>query len=208
MDETIHPDGFIKLLDGRVIAGHPKACAEPATDNSLSVDSSGEHLVIGKTAKAQIVKCEPDRELRFRQQQFSRNIPLFLSNAERILGDSRMFLAPVDVGNGLSITGKSGFQGATLGVYVEWWRHCHDAAFDTEDNPVWFISGSPLSGCHACASADSEGNSSECNLRGRFCDTWRSFMDVNRRYDDIKPRYEAFGLNEVIEMLQRPKADL
>ena len=139
-----------------------------------------------------------------------RRLTLFLQNAHRLIGesdrimaDSRMFLAPVPIRNGLAYTGTSGLRNPTLGVYIEWWRN-YECAW-TKDKygarqPIYYIAGSPLSGCNACAYVDTEGNGHTVSVYP-FNNVWHSFMSVNAHYAEAKQLYEAYSLEEVIERL-------
>ena len=121
--------------------------------------------------------------------------------AEIIFNDSRMFLAPVKIQNGIAYTGTSGFQQPTLGIYLEWWLNFKEAAIDGNGNPIWYISGSPLSGRNCCKAATIEGESVKINQRTKFLDIWTSFCKVNNRYNEVKLNYEAYTLEEVLIML-------
>jgi len=82
---------------------------------------------------------------------FAKHAFFFLEKADEIFSDSRMFLAPVPVTNGLAYTGT--FEQATLGIYIEWWLNCkEDVRHDSDGNDAltFKISGSPLSGANAC----------------------------------------------------------
>ena len=62
------------------------------------------------------------------------------------MSDSRMFLCPVPIQNGMAYTGTSGFQRPTLGVYLEWWLNCESAMVCEEhgtEKLVYQIAGSP-----------------------------------------------------------------
>lgn len=133
---------------------------------------------------------------------FYEHAHLFLANADKILSDSRMFLAPVNVVNGMAYTGTSGFQSPTLGVYVEWWLHYKEASIDKDGCLIWYIAGSPLSGRNACKSVDNKGNIQQAQLNGSFSSVWRSFIEVNNRYNESKSRYMAYDLNTIVEMLE------
>lgn len=189
----------LELLDGTVLPCYPTDRPGKPVSDKLSIDTSGEYLA---------AKCQPkvatQQSPMETAKRFLDNIALFLSHEEKILSDSRIFLAPVPIQNGLAYTGTSGFLNPTLGIYVEWWRHFHRESHDMEGNPIWFISGSPLSGCHACSSVNiNDGTTSECKLSGGFIETWRSFMDVNNRYNEAKAQAKAYSLDEAIEILSR-----
>lgn len=195
----------ITLIDGSQLDCYPIAIpAEETVSGELSLDTTGEYLQVGK--KAHFVT---DKELAERRKQraieaqlFYEHAHLFLANADRILSDSRLFLAPVNVDNGLAYTGTGGFRCPTLGVYIEWWLYHKGASIDAKGLPIWFISGSPLTGSEACSTVDRKGMTHRAQLNGRFWDVWTSFIEVNNRYNEFKGRYMAYDLNEVIDILE------
>ena len=173
-------------------------------DNTLQLDRSGEYLVLGKEKKNATPKS-PDEDEEGRDL-FLKNAFLFLEKKELIYSDSRMFLARVPIKNGVAYSGTHGFEWPTLGVYLEWWELCEQAHFTDEDGKerlIWFISGSPLSGANACASVDNEGESKKTPV-SPFLPVWKSFVAVNTRYDEIKPLYEAYTLEEVVRIINGP----
>lgn len=196
----------IALIDGSQLDCYPIALPpEETVSGEFSLDTTGKYLQVGK--KPHFVT---DKELAERRKQekidaklFYEHIHLFLANADKILSDSRLFLSPVNVVNGLAYTGTSGFRRPTLGVYIEWWLYHKDASIDAKGNPIWFISGSPLSGASACCSVDRKGklHSRVYSNRG-FSGTWHTFMEVNNRYKEAKAKYMAYALEEVIDMLK------
>lgn len=133
------------------------------------------------------------------ERLFYSNIPLFYDNIERILSDSKLFLTPVDVNNGLAISGR--FQQATLGVYVEWWIYDH-FALSIGSYPIWKIAASGLSSGHACKAVNEHGEPIEAVLRGRTSETWKTFMAENKRYESEKKQYQSYSLEEAIKILQ------
>ena len=137
---------------------------------------------------------------------------LFIENAfflyehrEQVFSDSRMFLCPVAVQNGLAYTGTSGFTNPTLGVYLEWWVNC-EGALRVDDNGmrslVYYLAGSPLSGMNGCSAIREDGKSEKVKLTP-FSEYWRSFMQINTRYDNAKSYYRAYTLLQVIDLLKR-----
>lgn len=167
----------------------------------LSLDTTGQYLVFGKASRG--IRQEPDLDKQKHRQSFTDNAFLFLDNAERILADRRMALAPVDVGSGLAYTGTGLFRGATLGVYLEWWRS--GACTNTTDREgrealTFCISGSPLSGMNSCSCVYRDGSIATI-AHPHFADVWHSFVAINRRYADVN-RDGAFSIEEVVEMLQ------
>lgn len=193
----------ITLIDGRELECYPLAHQPDIIEaDTLSLNTTGEYLQIGNKPKL-VVTTEDYKAGRAKVERlFYEHAHLFLANADRILSDSRLFLAPVSVVNGLAYTGTSGFDHPTLGVYIEWWLHHKDASIDAKGRPIWFISGSPLSGANACSTVDRNGKTHEAHLNGRFMPVWRSFMEVNTRYTVAKQRHFAYSLQEVIELLK------
>ena len=195
----------ITLIDGSKLDCYPIALpSEETVSGEFSLDTTGEYLQVGK--KPHFVT---DKELAERRKQeeidaklFYEHIHLFLANADKILSDSRLFLSPVNVVNGLAYTGTSGFRRPTLGVYIEWWLYHKDASIDANGRPIWFISGSPLSGSHACSTVDRKGKTHRAQLNSSFSAVWSSFTKVNNRYNAFKGRYMAYNLQEVIDILE------
>ena len=194
---------YLELTDGIRIEAFPKAeQTHHIVDNHLTVDTTGEYLQVGSRSKSQQVPHTPTAV----QEQitlFLRYAHRLIAQSERILSDSRMFLAPVAIRNGLAYTGTSGFQNPTLGIYIEWWSKFESAWTEDEGGeryPIYYIAGSALSGCNACAYIDSNGNSQPISVN-QFRKLWRSFMEVNNRYTEAKQIYEAYTLQDVVEIL-------
>lgn len=196
-------DYKIQLMDGREITGilkseHPK---EIKTDN-LELDKTGQYLTFGRRKP----KIPTETQLKTAERQynhhlFTENAWFLLANAEQIFSDSRMFLAPVKIQNGLAYTGTSGFWRPTIGVYLEYWLNHKEASVDKNGNLVWYISGSPLSGRNCCGSVNPEGEQIKITQQTSFSAIWRSFIDVNNRYTEAKQLCEAYTLEEVLIML-------
>ncbi|MCH5347447.1 MAG: hypothetical protein J1E63_10065, partial [Muribaculaceae bacterium] len=193
----------ITLMDGREIDGILKSeQPKEVKSDEIKLDTTGQYLTFGKR-KPRIPAEEIVRraERQYYHHLFTENARFLLANAERIFSDSRMFLAPVRVQNGLAYIGTSGFWRPTIGVYLEWWLNHQEAAVDKNGNLVWYISGSPLSGRNCCSSVNPEGKQVEIALQTKFSAVWRSFIDVNNRYTEAKQRCEAYTLEEVLVML-------
>ena len=158
---VINPDnGKLILLDGREIELYPKEeRIDKVIGSDLRLDSSGIYLRLGEKTKIEEDNFDKMIEKQYNHHIFFENAWFFLEHAEIILNDSRMFLAPVKVQNGIAYTGTSGFQHPTLGIYLEWWLNFKEAAIDGNGNPIWYISGSPLSGNNCCMAATIEGDS-------------------------------------------------
>lgn len=195
----------ITLIDGSKLDCYPIALpSEETISCEFSLDTTGQYLQVRN--KPHVVS---DKELKERRKQeeidaklFYEHAHLFLANADKIISDSRLFLAPVHIVNGLAYIGTSGFHKPTLGVYVEWWLYHKDASIDANGRPIWFISGSPLSGSNACSAVDRKGKTHRAQLNGSFSAVWNSFVKVNNRYNEFKGRYMAYDLKEVIDILK------
>ena len=208
MTNEIHPIDSIVLLDGTILDCYPKASPSCShLDNSLKLDTTGEYLRIGKhsskSGKQKKEACSAE-EMLFLQHAF-----LFYRNMHRILSDSRMFLAPVPVRSGLAYIGTSGFQHPTLGVYAEWWSNCElDMTKDAKgrDALTYYIAGSPLSGGNHCNCVYPDGRTKDIT-HYPFRLVWTSFAKINTRYDEAKEKYEAYTLQEVVDLLSASEAD-
>lgn len=191
----------ITLIDGSELECFPRALRPNIEADDIALDATGEYFQVGNKPKREPTPKEIQEERDKKQELFYKNAHLFLANADRILSDSRLFLSPVEIRNGLAYTGPGGLRRPILGVYIEWWLYHKDASIDANGNPIWYISGSPLSGCNACSSVDCKGRARKSKLNGRFSPVWSSFMDVNTRYTSAKEQYIAFSLQEVIDLL-------
>lgn len=193
---------YMELTDGICIEAFLKAeQSEKIEKDNLTFDTSGEFLDVGGGRKRhkKIATYTNEMDLKL----FLQNAHRLIAKSDRIMADSRMFLAPLPIRNGLAYTGTSGMRNPTLGVYIEWWRN-YECAW-TKDKygarqPIYYIAGSPLSGCNACAYVDTEGDGHSVSVYP-FNNVWRSFMSVNTHYTEAKQLYEAYSLEEVIEIL-------
>lgn len=197
---TEFPDNRIVLINGSELVCYPKVVRPDIyCEDKLSLDRSGKYLVVGSKPAAKREAAEKDELSDF----FFKNAFLFYRNAHRILNDSRMFLAPVPVQNGLMYTGASGFRRPTLGVYVEWWLNCDtDITKDKEgrDALTCYMVGSPFSGSNKCTCAYPDGETAGIS-HSNFFNLWSSFISINTRYTKAKQKYEAYSLPEVVELL-------
>ena len=195
---------YIELIDGTRIEAFPKA-VQPETikEDKFVLDTTGEYLQIGHRKRESKRTIERDTIAQQRGKLLCRNLHRLIAESDKILADSRMFLAPVPIQNGLAYFGTSGFQNPTLGVYIEWWRH-HKCAWVIDEfgekQPLIYIAGSPLSGANRCAYVGAEGMSYGVSVT-KFASVWQSFVNVNTRYTEAKQRYEAYTIEEVIERL-------
>jgi len=203
-NETLHREGNrFQIKNGNWLKGYPLSSKDaPVLDNAFDLDRTGVYLVVGRgrKKKRRAVKIPP----KVIDRLFWENAYFFWEHRDIIYSDSRLFLAPVPVQNGLAYYGTHGFQRPTLGVYLEWWESCEQAHLTDEqgnERLIWYISGSPLSGANACASVDKDGNSKTTPSYSFFY-VWRSFVRVNTLYDEVKKAYKAYTLEQVIQKLQ------
>lgn len=207
LDEMIveHPEGKIVLMDGGVLQGYtPQRVVYEQVHNGMELDATGEYLSHRPSKPQPKKRPTPAEQGKF----FIEHAFFFLAHRREIMADSRMFLARVDVPNGIAYTGRSGFREATLGVYLEWWASCGSAVYEKGGHKwlVWFISGSPLSGGNSCAAVNEEGKSKTVKICP-FWDLWTTFVKINRRYDEVKSKYAAFTLEEVVNILRNGEDD-
>ena len=195
---------YIELTDGTRIEAFPKA-EQPETikEDKLALDTTGEYLQICRRKRKPKRSTKRDTIAQQPGELLCRNLHRLIAESDKILADSKMFLAPVPIQNGLAYFGTSGFQNPTLGVYIEWWKHPKCAwVIDEfgEKQPLIYIAGSPLSGANKCAYVGAEGESYGVSATN-FAPVWQSFMNVNTRYTEAKQRYDAYTIEEVIERL-------
>lgn len=196
----------ITLLSGRELLCYPKVELSQPIDNRMKLDTTGQYLSVGR--RKPVVKPIPPEVEEQRKQAvkfFTDRAFFFLEHREKILNDSRMFLAPVPVQSGLAYIGTSGFRRPTLGVYVEWWMTCIPAIISRLHNDTWlvyYIAGSPLSGMNCCGIVNANGECRSENLPNPFRAIWGPFTNINTRYDEAKVRYEAYSLEEVVKLLE------
>lgn len=150
---------------------------------------------LAKTDTSHVEKPDPNLE-----KIFGENVFLFLTNADLIFNDSRMFLADSGVRNGMAYSG--GFKNGCLGAYLEWWIYNHRFSIDGEGRPIWFLSGSPLTGCHACLTADKDGKHYPAKLQAGFMAVCKSYVGVCKDYYAAMANCQAFTIQEVIDILK------
>lgn len=203
-DDFVHPEGKIQLLNGAVLDCYPLDQPETKVDNKLKLDNTGTYMSVGRSKP--IAAPTTDEQKKKEENLFLHNAFLFLQHRDRIMSDSRMFLCPIPIQSGLAYTGTSGFHRPILGVYLEWWLDCENATIVRENKTKWLvyrIAGSPLSGMNHCGIVNEKGNADIESLIGPFSPVWSSFMSINNRYDEAKSLYQAYTLEEVIEILER-----
>ena len=199
---TEQPKNSITLMNGAVLKCFPKEShQDDFVPDKMKLDATGTYLSLGNKS------CKPQTRT---SEKFERQKKLFTDNAfyllahqERIMRDSRMFLAPVAVQNGLAYTGTSGFNAPTLGIYLEWWNECSMALRVDKENRrslVFHLAGSPLSGANHCAEVYEDGRTESVQVSS-FISHWRPFTAINTRYDEAKHIYQAYTLEQVLDIL-------
>lgn len=189
-DVINHPQNGIILMNGTILKCYPK---EGQQQEEVS-GAKDEHNAVDMTA---------DRQL------FVDNAFYLLSHRDRIMQDSRMFLAPVAVQSGVAYFGTGGFRCPTIGVYLEWWENCI-GAMRTDENGrrslVFQLAGSPLSGNNRCRELFEDGTTNFVTLLP-FGLYFRPFINVNKRYKEAKLKYQAYTLREVLDILHQEDGD-
>ena len=203
--EEKFPQNKIILIDGRVLDCYPlaKEAPEKLEDDHLELDKTGQYLIIGRGKPSPTPQPSPTIE--GKRQLFIENAFYLLAHSERILSDSRMFLCPVAIQNGLAYTGTSGFHGPTLGVYLEWWQLTEDAMHTDNKGRrclVYHLAGSPLSGMNKCSAIREDGQQEIVSLSS-FSAHWGPFMKLNQRYTEAKQLYQAYTLQQVLDQLHQ-----
>ena len=199
---TEQPQNSITLMNGAILECFPKESHQgDFVPDKMKLDATGTYLSLGNKP------CKPQpRATEEKEQQkklFTDNAFYLLAHQERIMRDSRMFLAPVAVQNGLAYTGTSGFLAPTLGIYLEWWNECSIALRTDKDGNrslVFHLAGSPLSGTNHCAEVFEDGRIEPIQVSS-FISHWQPFVNINTQYDEAKHIYQAYTLEQVLEIL-------
>ena len=205
VEKDLFPEGKIILADGRMLDCHPLAEQDPekVEADTLELDKTGQYLIIGGRKPAPVPK--PSAAVEEQRQLFVSNAFYLLAHKERILSDSRMFLCPVAIQNGIAYTGTSGFRKPTLGVYLEWWGLV-EGAMRIDKNGcrslVYQLAGSPLSGMNKCCAVREDGQQEIVTLSS-FGAHWGPFMKLNQRYTEAKQLYQSYTLQQVLDILHQ-----
>ena len=188
------PDGKIVLLDGRVVECYPRV---ELTPEGLTQPEDNLQQPLAK------ISPQSDKEREADKERFIKNAFFFLAHKERILTDSRMFLCPVPIQSGMSISGTSGFESPVLGVYIQWWETCAGAMFTDKKGRrglLYKLSGSSLSGHNICGVVHEDGTTKNVELRP-FWDYGKPFIHINNMYKSAKHQYQAYSLQQVLNIL-------
>lgn len=195
---------YITLMNGREMAvslkqEQPKAIKA----DDFMLDTTGEYLTIGNKPRfIPDVEISERADDSFHRRLFIENAWWLYDHSDEIIGDGKLFFAPVKIHNNLAYIGTNGFKNPTIGVYVEWWRQFGEKSIDKEGNLIYYICGSPLSGANACLTVNKDGDVVDMDARTRFMDVWQSFREVNTYYTEAKQRCEAYSLAEALTLLR------
>lgn len=134
--------------------------------------------------------------IRVSKRLFFLNVYNFIANADKILNDSRYFLASVGFHTSIGSTVMP-----CLGTFVEWWKYCNRYSWDAYNLPIGAISGNPMTGSSGCATVDSECKVHRAVLQGRFIEIVKSFNCISSRYAEAQKECESYSLDNVLSRL-------
>ena len=199
------PPNKIVLIDGRELDCYPlsEEVPEKLDDDPQELDKTGRYLTVG--SKKPVPIPQPSVDVVSQRQLFIDNAFYLLAHSGRILSDSRMFLCPVAIQNGIAYTGTSGFRRPTLGVYLEWWLLAKEAMQTDKKGRrslVYHLAGSPLSGMNTCGTIREDGKQDSVSL-SPFNAHWALFMKLNQRYTEAKQLYHSYTLQQVLDLLHQ-----
>ena len=201
-ENTLFPENKIILLNGNTLDCYPVEEEVEVVEDNLKLDTTGQYFSVGGRRLKPVPPTPKEEEEQC--ELFVKNAFYLLAHRERILNDSRMFLCPVHVKNGLAYTGTSGFHNPTLGIYIEWWQNCQGAMLTEKKGKrglVYHLAGSPLSGANHCVAICEDGKKKDITLLP-FRDYWPVFMGINQRYTEAKCKYQAYNLQQVLDILK------
>ena len=181
-EEETHPEGAIRLMDGTILTCYPKPKQEEQSSNESQLED------------------EVDEEL---QRLFIDNAFYLLAHRERILQDSRMFLAPIGIQNGSPYTKSLGLDAPTIGVYLEWWSHCLGSMVISDSGRmslIYELTGSPHSKVTSGRQLYENGETEPIHSYGHV-QYWKSLIEINKRYSEAKEIYQAYTLQELLDIL-------
>ena len=145
------------------------------------------------------------QELTDEQQLFAESAWLLYNNREKILADPRMAYAPIDMHHTLSVVDSETFEGATIGVYLEWWHMCENATSTNEQGTPTLVVrffGNPLFGMNRCLVVTPDGTIEKWSCP-RFGSLWEPFAWTVRMFKRDRPaNLEPYTLEEVINKLK------
>ncbi len=201
--EERHPEGAIRLMDGTILTCYPKPeeemqQTEEVVADELPLETTGRHFGMGRRRIAP--KPEAKEVLR---QLFIDNAFYLLAHRERILQDSRMFLTPIGVQNGSPYTESPGMDAPTIGVYLEWWSSCLGSMVLSKSGRmslIYELTGSPHSKVTSGRQLYENGETEPIHSYGHV-QYWESLIEINKRYSEAKQIYQAYTLQELLDIL-------
>ena len=201
--EERHPEGAIRLMDGTILTCYPKPeevlqQSEEVVADELPLETMERHFGMGRRRIAP--KPEAKEVLR---QSFIDNAFYLLAHRERILQDSRMFLTPVSVQNKLAYTESPGMDAPTIGVYLEWWSSCLGSMVLSKSGRmslIYELTGSPHSKVTSGRQLYENGETEPIHSYGHV-QYWESLIEINKRYSEAKQIYQAYTLQELLDIL-------
>lgn len=122
------------------------------------------------------------------------NAHFIFANRGKVLSDSRIFFAPVNIMSGGAYIGA--FVKPTLGTYVEWW------IARRKDELALFVSGSPLSGANVSTAVMKDGKVVKLEPDGIFLNLVKEFNSFHKQYNDIRANCDAYTLDDAISKLK------
>lgn len=133
---------------------------------------------------------------RANKRLFYTNVYNFIANADKILDDSRYFLASVGYYTSIGSTVMP-----CLGTFIEWWKYCKRHSWDADNLPIWAISGNPMTGSSGCATVNMNGILYSAKLQHRFIEIVKSFNCISSRYVEAQKECESYSLDYVLHQL-------
>ncbi len=159
-----------------------------------------------------LLECFKNEQDRHEQERGDKEEKVFLDNAffflahrDKIMKDSRMFLTPVPIRHTIFFWRGN----ICLGDYLEWWLSCESARRMSDDNRmllVYLLAGSHCSGSNRCHEVDEFGTTEGIQL-SNFSSAAGQFIRIAERYKNFVGVYEAYSLEEVVEILKREEAE-
>lgn len=130
---------------------------------------------------------------------FLSNAFFFLAHRDRIMSDSRMFLASVSIQNGPINFGK-----LCLGAYLEWWLSYDAVRRISEDGRlslVFRLAGSPFSGRNSCYEVYEDGSHKVVHI-SNFMMAVGKLKRISEHYSKYDNN-ERYSLEEVVVVLTK-----
>lgn len=186
-------DRRMVLADGSVIHGYNPENIDYDTEQEFyHIVKCGSYVGAGKNSALRSSKM------------FHKNAFFFLSHADKILQDSRMFLARVPI---VSLVADVYYdiRQPTLGVYIEWWRSNKDATVEL-DGRKWLVWNLPSHAKEPCSIVNEEGEIRKYT-HPKTRELEESLASYSSRYKEAVRDYAWFTLEETISLLRQNESD-